>query len=100
MAKVMMNDKGETVIELPVAKMKVAFSVVKGKHLAAIEKAIAKAQKLDPDISNTELMAHMASVLISTPVLTPDEVLELDGEDIAEVAKAMQSFRGIRALQG
>lgn len=87
-SKVRVNEKGQVVLTLPVSGTVVTLRPPKGKDLKALEVA-----SRQDDSTNTGMMMTMASLLAVTPVLSLEDVEDMDAEDVSALGVALGNFR-------
>lgn len=89
--KVQTKENGYIVVSLPASGVKVSLRPPKGKDLKAIDIA-SRAE----DASNVGLMMLIGSLLAVEPVLSLEEIEDMDAEDVAALGVALGNFRALR----
>lgn len=95
--KVYTNEKGHSVVNLPVAGVELAFRSPKGKDLKHLELA----SKAD-DATNVGMMLLLASMLCvkygAASGLSIEDAENMDADDVLALGEALSSFRAFRNL--
>lgn len=87
------NEKGQVLTKLPTSGIEVKLRQPKGKDLKAIEQASNAV-----GASNAGTMMLLISLLAVEPVMSLEEVEELELSDIMRLGECLESFQSLRNM--